>query len=129
MLSWEKITLKLRNPFAVAYGTSDTRDAFWIRLAGDEGWGEGTIPPYYRVDPGAMIDCWKRAAESDRPFPDELNAIAAWIPEGPAPARCALELALLDRIGKRRGTPLFQILDLPRPPALPTAFTLSIDTP
>ena len=62
-LTWEKITLRLRNPFAVAYGTSDTRDAFWIRLPADEGWGEGTIPPYYRVDPSAMTQCWSRASE------------------------------------------------------------------
>ena len=129
LLSWEKITLKLRNPFVVSYGTSDTRDAFWIRLAGDEGWGEGTIPPYYRVDPSAMTDCWQRAAQSSTPLPDEIDAIAGWIPDGPAPARCALELALLDRIGKRRGLPLHRLLDLPKPPALPTAFTLSIDTP
>lgn len=129
LLSWEKITLKLRNPFVVSYGTSDTRDAFWIRLAGDEGWGEGTIPPYYRVDPSAMTDCWQRAAQSRTRLPDEIDAIAGWIPDGPAPARCALELALLDRIGKRRGLPLHRLLDLPKPPALPTAFTLSIDTP
>ena len=57
MLSWQKLTLQLRNPFHVSYGTSETRDAFWIRLADDQGWGEGTIPPYYRVDASAMTDC------------------------------------------------------------------------
>ncbi len=46
ILNWEKLTLKLRNPFRLSYGTSETRQAFWIRLANDEGWGEGTIPPY-----------------------------------------------------------------------------------
>ena len=129
-LTWEKLTLRLRNPFAVAYGTSDTRDAFWIRLPADEGWGEGTIPPYYRVDPSAMTQCWSKASEQQEPLPDAIEEIAAWIPaDGPAPARCALELALLDRIGKRRGLPLYRLFDLPKPPALPTAFTLSIDTP
>src|SRR5438046_10752117 len=99
-LSWQMLTLHLRNPFRVSYGTSETRNAFWIRLAGDEGWGEGTIPPYYRVDPRAMTDCWTRAAEQDEPFPDHVEAIADWLPDGPAPARCALEMALLDRRGK-----------------------------
>lgn len=128
-LSWEMITLKLRNPFAVSYGVSDTRNAFWIRLKDDEGWGEGTIPPYYRVDPSAMTGCWETAAKSDQPLPDYLADIEPWIPEGPAPAQCALELALIDRIGKRRNKPLWKLLDLPRPAHKPTAFTLSIDTP
>ena len=44
-LRWEKIVLKLRNPFRLSYGVSETRQAFWLRLPGDEGWGEGTI--YY----------------------------------------------------------------------------------
>src|SRR5438105_568159 len=128
-LSCEKLTLKLRNPFHVSYGVSETRDAFWLRLAGDEGWGEGTVPPYYRVDHSEMTNCWERAARQDRPFPDAVDQIASWIPAGPAPARCALELALLDRIGKRRNLPVYQLLGLPKPPALPTCFTISIDTP
>jgi len=129
MLTWEKLTLRFHNPFHVSYGVSETRDAFWIRLAGDEGWGEGTIPPYYRVDPTAMTDCWKRAAAKTQAFPDEMEQIAAWIPDGPAPARSALELALLDRIGKKRKLPLYQLLELPKPPNLSSCFTISIDEP
>src|SRR5205809_4563741 len=102
-LSWQMLTLHLRNPFRVSYGTSETRQAYWIRLANDEGWGEGTIPPYYRVDSSALVDCWSRAGDQDRAFPDDIEAIQQWIPDGPAPARCALDLALHDRIAKRRG--------------------------
>jgi len=128
-LHWEKLTLQLRNPFRLSYGVSETRDAFWLRLADDEGWGEGTIPPYYRVDASAMTDCWERAAKQEIPFPEELEQIAHWLPEGPAPARSALELALVDRIGKHRGLPLHQLLNLPVPPALTTSFTIAIDSP
>src|SRR6478672_2623685 len=92
-LHWELLTLQLRNPFRLSYGVTETRQAYWIRLRGDEGWGEGTIPPYYRVDPSIMTACWQRAAERDA-FPDEIDEIPEWIPEGPAPARSALELAL-----------------------------------
>src|SRR4051812_21246593 len=48
-LTWHTLTLHLRNPFRLSYGVSETRQAFWLRLDNDEGWGEGTIPPYYRV--------------------------------------------------------------------------------
>ena len=53
-LTWEAITLQLRNPFRIAYGVSETRQAFWLRLANDEGWGEGTIPSYYGISDEAM---------------------------------------------------------------------------
>ena len=128
-VKWEMLTLKLRNPFHLSYGVSETRNAFWLRSAGDEGWGEGTIPPYYRVDPSAMTTCWQHAAESETPFPDEVSGIDAWIPEGPAPARSAIDLALHDRIARREGKPLYQLLGLPKPPELATSFTIGIDTP
>ena len=129
LLSWEKQTLKLRNPFRLSYGSTEERQSFWLRVNGDEGWGEASIPPYYRVDAGEMVACWERANAQAKPLPEEVKDVSAWAPDGPAPARCAVELALLDRIGKRRGVPLHELLDLPRPRELSTTFTIAIDTP
>jgi L-alanine-DL-glutamate epimerase-like enolase superfamily enzyme len=129
-LTWEPITLQLRNPFRVSYGASETRRAFWLRLAGDEGWGEGTIPPYYGVSEEEMAAFWAKAAARTEPFPDSPAEIAAWVGDaGPAPARSALDLALHDRIGRKRGIPLYELLELPPLVPMPTAFTVSIDTP
>lgn len=129
-LTWEMIPLKLRNPFRLSYGVTDTRQAFWIRLREDEGWGEGTIAPYYGITPEALAATWQQAAEKDRGFPDEVEQIAAWVGgDGPATARTALELALYDRIGRRSGLPLYRLLDLPEPRPMPTSFTIAIDTP
>ncbi len=129
-LTWEAITLQLRDPFRISYGVSETRQAFWLRLAEDEGWGEGTIPSYYGIRDEAITAVWQQAARRADPFPDDPADIPAWIgPDGPAPARCALDLALHDRIGRQRGLPLHQLLHLPAPKPLVTSFTLSIDTP
>jgi L-Ala-D/L-Glu epimerase len=129
-LTWQSITLQLRNPFRISYGVSETRQAFWLRLAEDIGWGEGTIPSYYHISDAEMIAFWGTAAARIAPFPDDPADIPAWVGEdGPAPARCALDLALHDRIGRLQGQPLYQLLGLPRPPALLTSFTLSMDTP
>ncbi len=129
-LTWQSITLQLRIPFRIAYGVSETRQAFWLRLAEDAGWGEGTIPSYYHISDAEMIAYWETAAARTEPFPDDLADIPAWVGEaGPAPARCALDLALHDRIGRLQGRPLYQLLGLPRPPELLTSFTLSLDTP
>ncbi len=129
-LTWERLTLKLRNPFRLSYGVSETREAFWVRLAGDAGWGEGTIPPYYGIDSGTMIALWEQAARQSRPLPQEIGEIEEWVgSEGPAPARCALDLALYDHLGRERGLPLYRLLNLPKPEPLPTSFTIAIDSP
>lgn len=129
-LTWEAITLQLRDPFRISYGVSETRQAFWLRLAEDEGWGEGTIPSYYGISDEAITAVWQQAARRTDPFPDDPANISAWIgQDGPAPARCALDLALYDRIGRQQGLPLHQLLNLPMPKPLLTSFTLSIDEP
>ena len=128
-LTWQKITLKLRNPFRISYGTSETRQAFWVRLINDAGWGEGTIPPYYGVDDDAMKSLWQRAADNKVDFPDDPALIPEWIGEGPAPARCGLDLALHDRISRNLRIPLFRLLQVPFPKSKPSAFTIALDTP
>ena len=129
-LSWQAMTLKLRTPFRISYGVSATRQAFWLRLADDAGWGEAAIPPYYGISDESMIAYWQSIVQRPDPFPDDPADIPAWMgDDGPAPARCALDLALHDRIGRLRGVPLYQLLNLPKPKPLTTAFTLSIDTP
>lgn len=124
------LTLKLRNPFRLSYGVSEERQAYWIRLQDDSGWGEGTIPPYYRVDASAMTDYWAQTAANPADLPDDPADFAAYVGSaGPAPARCAVDLALYDRLGKRLGQPLYRLLGLPQPQPQPTSFTIAIDTP
>jgi L-Ala-D/L-Glu epimerase len=129
-LTWEMVTLRLRNPFHLSYGVSDTRQAFVIRLEDNSGWGEGTIPPYYHIRAQDMIEYWQLAAGSLLPFPDDPHDIPAWVGStGPAPARSAVDLALHDRLSRRLDMPLYQLLELPPPQVMPTSFTISIDTP
>lgn len=129
-LTHKAITLEFHRPFRLSTGTSFTRTAFWIRLENDEGWGEGTIPPYYGIPDEDMIALWEEKARSDTPFPGDPAQIPAWIgDEGPAPARCALDLALHDRIAKQRNIPLYRLLGIPKPKPLATAFTISIAEP
>jgi L-alanine-DL-glutamate epimerase-like enolase superfamily enzyme len=129
-LTWHKILLKLRNPFRLSYGTSEERHAYWIRLKNDEGWGEGTIPPYYGVITDEMEALWKCASENTAPFPDDPEKILSWVgSDGPAPARCALDLALHDRIARANNVPLYKLLGIPRPEPKLSSFTIAIDTP
>jgi len=127
---WEKITLELTNPIRIAYGESRIYHVYWIRLAEDSGWGETSIPSNAGNSEKEMLACWANVARSDKHFPVSVHQVHGWIgEEGPAPARCALELALLDRIGRVEGKPLYQVLNLPEPELLPTSFTIALDTP
>jgi len=129
-LVWEKIALELKNPFRVAYGESSICYVYWIRLAEDNGWGEGAIPFSGGNSDKEMLACWEKAARSPVNFPVSIHQVQGWMGEGgTAPARCALEMALLDRIGRNEGKPLYQILDLPKPEPLSTSYTISLDTP
>lgn len=129
-LLWQAIDLQLHNPFRVSHGVSTTRQMHWVRLAGDVGWGESAIPPYYGIAQEAITAVFDQAAQSSKPFPDDIAGIPDWIgTAGPAPARCALDLALHDRIGRQRQQPLYQILELSRPTPLATSFTIGIDSP
>lgn len=129
-LTWEAITLKLRTPFRISYGVSETRQAYWLRLVGDAGWGEGTIPPYYQIDDADTIAFWQAVSQRSDPFPNDPADIPSWIGEGgTAPARAALDLALHDRIARQNNRPLYEILDLPRPMPVATSYTIPIESP
>ena len=128
----EELTLQLRNPFGLSYGTTQWRRVYWLRLNEEEGWGEEAIPPYYGIADAELWAYWQGRARCQEPLPEEPAQVAAWVgssAEGPAPARCALDLALLDRIGRRRGLPLYALLELPEPGPLPTSFTIAIASP
>lgn len=130
LLTWTALTLRLRVPFRLSYGVTETRRSFWLRLDGDEGWGEAAIPPYYGVSDESMVAAWEAAAARPAAFPTEPAQVPVWVdPAWPAPARCALDLAFHDRLARRAGVPVWQLLDLPRPPALATCFTIAISTP
>lgn len=129
-LTWEKIILKLVNPFRLSYGTTEQREASWLRLENDAGWGEGTLPPYYHVDQPAVEAFWQKAANRKEAFPDAVEEIGKWVGDtGPALARAAVDLALHDRIGKKTGQPLYQLLGLPHPQCMTSSFTIAVDTP
>ena len=126
----------LRSPFRVAHGASTTRTTVFVRL-GDgalAGTGEGALVPYY---PYALDDLTRYLAGIDGTAfaaladpglaPDAaLAAALAAIPDGPAPARCALDVAVHDAWARALGVPLWQRWGLDPAAVPPSSFTLSI---
>lgn len=137
------LTHRLRTPFRVAHGTSDTRTTVYATVAHGEhvGTGEGALVPYYpyRLDD---LTAWLDLAAADTDLAAALDAcvgadgvldldaaldaVREHLPDGPAPARCALDVALHDLWGKTAGQPLWRLWGLDDADAPVSSFTLSI---
>ena len=138
--AFRAVTHRLRSPFRVAHGVSDTRTTVFVRLTlrgpsvdtpGGPAWGEGALVPYYPYTLDDLTGYLSGIGETfgpDDDAPFDLDAALAAIPDGPAPARCALDLALHDAWGKAAEQPLWQMWGLDPKAAPPSSFTLSIPT-
>jgi L-alanine-DL-glutamate epimerase-like enolase superfamily enzyme len=130
LFSWQPVTLTLKTPFRLSYGVTEQRTAWWLRLRDDLGWGEGTIPPYYGISTEAMEAYWQRNSQRTEPLPERIEDIRDWVdPDGPAPARAAVDLALHDYLSRRAGLPLYAALGYSKPPAKSSSFTIAVDEP
>ena len=141
-LATRTLTHRLRTPFRVAHGTSDTRTTVYATLAHGPhvGTGEGALVPYYPYRLGDLTawldaavasdlgDALDAAVRSDGTLDlDAALALAArYAGDGPAPARAALDGAVHDLWGKMAGQPLWRLWGLDAARVPPSSFTLSI---
>ncbi len=119
-------TLELRTPWTVSHGTSTHRTNVFVDLG--DGLGEAPIVPYYPYDV-AIVQSWLRDALAYvARKPDTLPGdVMAALPEGPPPARSALDMALHDRLARQAGVPLYRLLELD-PVVLPLS-TITVAIP
>ncbi len=97
-----------------------------VRLG--RGLGEGALPPYY---PHTLDDVRRYAETLDadrllRLAETALEEALDALPPGPAPARCALDLALHDHWARSLGLPLFRLWGLHPGRSPASSFTLAI---
>jgi L-alanine-DL-glutamate epimerase-like enolase superfamily enzyme len=125
------LPLPLQTPFRTAHGASEQRTNAFVTL--DDGehtfFGEGALPPYYPHD----VEDVARYVETLDPDallagpPFALDAALARLPaDGPAPARCAVDLTLHDRWARALGRPLYELLGLDPSDAPSSSVTLSL---
>lgn len=122
----EPLTLHLRTPFRIAYGSSTVRENVLVRIG--DGVGEGALPPYYayRID---EVLAYLQGLDADRLLGNGafyLEDALDLLPPGPAPARAAADIALHDHWGRTLGFPLYQLWGLNPASAPVSSITLSI---
>ncbi len=123
--------LELAEPFVISRSSDTEAEVVQVAIThqGQVGYGEGAPDSRYGESLASAIDFIGRAAPllGDDPF--ALESIERRIASlgGEMAARCALDGALHDLIGKLSARPLWQMFGLDRS-APPTSYTISIDT-
>ncbi len=126
--------LALRHAFRIAHGTSNERTNARVQLEyGDgqvAGLGEGALPPYY---PWSLrdIEQYVETLPLDRLDITERDhaSVHAWLhdlPDGPGPARAAVDMAVHDAWARNLGLPLHAALGLSERPLGVSTYALPI---
>ncbi len=125
-LSLDELRLPLVHTFTIARGSETDAHTLIVRLQHGEHEGLGEAAPSARYAESVESVA---AALRAHPLGDDPYAVARLLTGLPPAARCALDVALYDWIGKDLDRPLWQIcgFDPARTPV--TSFTVGIDTP
>ncbi len=118
-------SLPLSRPFRISRGAKTSADVVVVELTQDGSTGRGECVPYGRY----QESCASVIAQLEplRGAPLDRAAVQDLLP--PGAARNALDCALWDLEAKLSGIGVAERLGIALPPSLPTALTVTLDTP
>lgn len=133
-LLFHPFDLELKHTFTITHGSHDIQKTLIVELKDGEhsGFGEATANPYYGISVEKMIEDLENVRtlveESENLRPEELWARVYPHLHSNHFALCALDLAMNDLYGKKKGAELYKLwgLDLVHLPL--TNYTIGIDT-
>jgi L-alanine-DL-glutamate epimerase-like enolase superfamily enzyme len=136
-IGFETFTVNKRFPLTISRGTTAQTTNVWVRVEqeGIEGWGEASpfaIIYEERQTPEVLFDALEDVAPILETFaPWELQKIEPVLAEQkvPSAAWAAIDMALLDWLGKRVEMPLWRLWGLNRRRIVPTSVTVGINSP
>ena len=138
----EVLRLALRDPFRISRSDHDAGQVVTTvivelrddRFAGHVGIGEGYPDRFYGETVDTIAAVLPLLVDAVGPFEPTLDGLVAAASRMAAAiahhggAKCAVDIALHDLVGKVTGQPIADLLDLPGP-IPPTDFTLGLDDP
>lgn len=121
-------TFPIRGTFTISRGSKTVAEVVVVELERDGFIGRGESVPYKRYGESVegVIDEISQLLKSAG---DELTTATLSSQIKPGAARNAIDCALWDLAAKSANRPVWQLLALPEPHDLVTAFTLSLDEP
>ena len=135
-LTFERLTMTLRHPFGISYGTSATTDNVLVKLRyGDLiGLGEASPASYHSESLEtvnavlSMIKANQSEILGDDPFAVQMvTKRMDKLIAGNQSAKAAIEMAMHDLAGKVLGVPVYKMLGLSGHPQPMTDYTIGID--
>lgn len=132
----EKLFAELEEPFHVAWGTIEQAETWVVKITTDEGIiGYGSACPTPFVTGDTMEICYlalKLLADSivgmDPLNIEEIHAVMSGTIRENAPAKCAIDIALYDIMGKKVGQPVYKLLG-GTSPIIENDATVGLNTP
>ena len=134
-LETEIYRVKLRHTWTTHMSSSDYRDVIYARYTRDgvTGYGEGAPIVRYKEDAKsaqAMLQSIQAFIESADPFAfDKFMREVFKKAQGEHAGKSAIDIALLDWVGKRMNTPIYRLLGLDPKDAPITTFSIGVDDP
>ncbi|MBQ4389379.1 MAG: dipeptide epimerase [Bacteroidales bacterium] len=126
--------LKLAHVFTVASYSRTTTPDVQVELSweGVTGYGEASMPPYLGQSVETVTAFLNKVDLSQFNDPFQMEDILSYVDslsEGDGAAKCAIDIALHDLVGKLLGQPWYKLWGLNPAKAPSTTFTIGIDTP
>lgn len=135
MLEYKVKQLNLTHTWTISRNSADVKNNVFVRYTRDGVFGIGEAAPNIRYNetPESTIELIQRAipvVEQFDPwhFVDMGYAIRALAEEQTA-AKCAIDIAVMDWVGKSLGVPLYRYFGLDKSKTPITTFSIGIDTP
>ena len=134
-LSHEIEKLRLKHPWTIARGSSESKQNVIVKLEKDGvvGYGEAAPNVRYGETLESTIDVIEKAIplfEREDPWNFvELGLAIGELDPAQTAAKAALDIALMDWVTKSLGVPLYRYFGLNRTKAPVTSFAIGIDTP
>jgi L-alanine-DL-glutamate epimerase-like enolase superfamily enzyme len=132
-LSWQKYDLQLRHTFRIARNARDVVPVVIVSLEDDgiTAYGEASPNARYGEDIETLNAFFSKVDLSrfDSPFSiDEILKYVDSLDRGNNSAKCAIDLALHDWVGKKLNVPLWKMWGLNPADAPLSSFTIAIDS-
>lgn len=132
----EKIRIPLNSPFRIAFAVSDYLESIIIKVTTDEGYvGYGEASPFSPVTGEtldsvvATLNIFKQGLVGMNPWDIEaIHAMMDGVIHGNGSAKCAVDLAMYDIMGKAAGVPVYKLLGGYSNSVL-NDMTIGLDTP
>ncbi len=135
MIEVKKRRIKLAHTWTISRNSSDYKDNVYVRIEKDgiSGYGEAAPNVRYGEDWEKTTDRINKAKpifENNKlwHYVDIKNELDDAITDQSC-AKCALDIALMDWIGKKLNTPLYKMWGLDKAKTPLTTFSIGIDTP